>query len=49
MKANHDQCYLFVNGKNNGTMNVSGFKIKNGECENYSESKLIADWSLKTI
>ena len=33
MKANHDKCHLLVNGKNNVTMNASGFKIKNSECE----------------
>ena len=33
MKANHDKCHLLVSGKNNVTMNVSGFKIKNSECE----------------
>ena len=29
MKANHDKCHLLVSGKNNVTMNTSGFKIKN--------------------
>ena len=33
MKANHDKCHLLVSGKNNVTMNASGFKIKNSECE----------------
>ena len=33
MKANHDKCHLLVSGKNNVTMNASGFKIKNTECE----------------
>ena len=28
MKANQDKCNLLVSGKNNGTMNASGFKIK---------------------
>ena len=28
MKANHDKCHLLVSGKNNVTMNLSGFKIK---------------------
>ena len=32
MKANHDKCHLLVCGKNNVTMNTSGFKIKNTEC-----------------
>ena len=32
-KENHDKCRLLVSGKNNGTMNASGFKIKNTECE----------------
>ena len=31
MKANHDKCHLLVSGKNNVTMNASGFKIKNTE------------------
>ena len=33
MKANYDKCHLLVSGKNNVTMNASGFKIKNSECE----------------
>ena len=33
MKANHDKCHLRVNGKNDVTMNASGCKIKNTECE----------------
>ena len=33
MKANHDKCHLLVSGKNNVTMNASGFKIKNTECK----------------
>ena len=28
-KANNDKCHLLVSGKNNVTMNTSGFKIKN--------------------
>ena len=28
MKANHDKCHLVVSGKNNVTVNASGFKIK---------------------
>ena len=28
MNANQDKCNLLVSGKNNGTMNASGFKIK---------------------
>ena len=42
MKANHDKCHLLVSGKNNVTMNASGFKIKNTECENYSDVNSIA-------
>ena len=33
MKANYDKCHLPVSGKNNVTMNASGFKIRNTECE----------------
>ena len=33
MKVNHDKCHLLVSCKNNVTMNASGFKIKNTECE----------------
>ena len=33
MKANHDKCHLVVSGKNNVTVNASGFKIKNTGCE----------------
>ena len=33
MKANYNKCHLLVSGKNNVTMNASGFKIKNSECE----------------
>ena len=33
MKANHDKCHFLVSGKSNVTMNASGFKIKNTECE----------------
>ena len=33
MKANHDKCHLAVSGKNNVTVNASGFKIKNTGCE----------------
>ena len=29
MNANHDKCHLPVSGKNNVTMDASGFKIKN--------------------
>ena len=47
MKANHDKCHLLVSGKNNVTMNASGFKTLNAK--NYSELKTIADWSLKTV
>ena len=32
MKVNHDKCHLLVSGKNNMTMDGSGFKIKNTEC-----------------
>ena len=49
MKANHDKCHLLVSGKNNVTMNASGFKIKNSGYGNDLQLKLIADWSLKTI
>ena len=28
MKANHDKCYLLVSGKNNVTINASGFKVE---------------------
>ena len=31
MKTNHNKCHLLVSGKNNVTMNASGFKIKNTE------------------
>ena len=31
MKANHDKCHLLVSGKNDVTMNASGFKIKSTE------------------
>ena len=31
MKANYNKCHLLVNGKNNVTMNASGFKIKNSK------------------
>ena len=41
MKANHDKCHLLVSGKNNVTMNASGFKTLNAK--NYSELKTIAD------
>ena len=33
MKANHNKCHLLVSGKNKVTINASGFKIKNTECE----------------
>ena len=33
MKANHDKCHLLVSGKNDVTMNASGFKIKSTEWE----------------
>ena len=33
MNANYNKCHLLVTGKNNVTMNASGFKIKNSECE----------------
>ena len=49
MEANHDKCHLLVSGKNNVTMNASGFKKKTLNAKNYSELKLIANWSLKTI
>ena len=32
MNANHDKCHLLVSGKNNVTMDASGFKIKNTDC-----------------
>ena len=34
MKANHDNWHLLVNGNNRVTINVSGFELKNNECEN---------------
>ena len=40
MKANYDKCHLLVSGKNNVTMNASGFKIKNSECEKLLEIKV---------
>ena len=40
MKANHDKCHILVSGKNNVTMNASGFKIKNTECEKLLEIKV---------
>ena len=33
MKANHCKCHLLVKGKNDGTMNVGWFEIKNTECD----------------
>ena len=33
MKTNYNKSHLLVSGKNNVTMNASGFKIKNSECE----------------
>ena len=35
MKVNHNKCHLLVSGKNNVTMNGSGFKIKSTECEKF--------------
>ena len=32
INANHDKCHLPVSGKNNVTMDASGFKIKNTDC-----------------
>ena len=40
MKANYNKCHLLVSGKNNVTMNASGFKIKNSECEKLLEIKV---------
>ena len=40
MKASHDKCYLLVSGKNDVTMNASGFKIKNTKCEKLFEIKV---------
>ena len=45
MKSNHDKCHLLVSGKNDVTMNASGFKIQNTECEKLLGIK--ADCGLK--
>ena len=39
MKANHDKCHLVVSGKNNVTVNASGFKI-NTRCEKLLGNKV---------
>ena len=49
MKANHNKGHLLVRGKNDVTMNASGFKIKNKKTKRYSELKSIADRNLRTI
>ena len=38
-----DNCHLLVSGKNDATMNASGFEIKHNECKCYSEIKPIAE------
>ena len=45
MKENYNKCHLLVSGKNNVTMNASGFKIKNTECEKLLGIKV--DYGLK--
>ena len=45
MKANHDNWHVLVNRNNRVTTNVSGFEMKNNECENLLGIKV--DWEEK--